>query len=147
MRRGNLTIPLTAALWALFAGALTVARFGSLPGGPYESLGALIGFGLLGAIAGWRLAARARRSADRRERVGAVVGHVLLAPAGYVFGILGPLLLEVAPLPRWPAPVIDLVLFPPVIAIVGVLPVLAGQALGALLGRLVTRSTAPTTDG
>jgi hypothetical protein len=134
MGRKMVTVPATALAWVVFAAAVTFARFGRLPGGTYQTVGALLGFGMLGAIAGWRLAVLVRRCPAPQAVAGALAGHALLAPLGYVFGIVGPLLLEVVPLPPMSGDVTDLVFYPPLIAAVGVVPVLAGQWIGWWLG-------------
>jgi hypothetical protein len=121
-------IAITATAWVAFALAVNLLRFGRVPGSAREVAGGLLGFALLGAIAGWRLSVLLDRSGDSRRRTGAVVGHVIAAPLGYLLGVAAPLALEVAgPIP---ATVQYLVVFPLLIGIVGSLPVLGGQYLG-----------------
>jgi NhaP-type Na+/H+ or K+/H+ antiporter len=81
--------------WALVALVVTFLRFGELPWGGEQITIALLGFLLVGVISGLVLISVPRRTARRSGRMLVIAGYTLAAPFGYVFGIVGPLTLEV----------------------------------------------------
>ena len=74
---------------------MTFLRFGELPGDDEQIATALLGFFLVIAISGLVLISMVRRTARRLGTMLVMTGYTLAAPFGCVFGIVGPLTLEV----------------------------------------------------
>ncbi len=134
-----LVIPI-ASIWPIVALGVTFARFGELPGnGEQEVAAAVLGFLLVGVLSGLVLISLLRRMASRSGSVFIVVGYVLAAPFGYVFGIVGPLTLEVFGGAQVPTSIDYFFLFPLAIGLYGSLPLVCGAAAGFLIGRIRDR--------
>lgn len=104
---------------------VTFARFGWLPAGDgYQNAAAVLVFVL-------------RRTASRPGRILGVVGYALAAPFGCLFGILGPLPLEVFDVSRLPNAVNYLILFPLAIGLYGSLSLIIGAVVGSWIGNVI----------
>ncbi len=131
-----LVIPI-ASIWPIVALGVTFARFGELPGnGEQEVAAAVLGFLLVGLLSGLVLISLLRRTASRSGSVFIVVGYVLAAPFGYVFGIVGPLALEAFGVAWLPNVVDYFLLFPLAVGLYGSLPPICGAAAGLLIVRI-----------
>ena len=110
-----------AISWPLVALVVTFLRFGELPDGE-QIAAALLGFLLVGVISGLVLISVLRRTRSRLGRVLVIAGYTLAAPFGYVFGIVGPLTLEVFGGAQVPTSIDYFFLFPLAIGLYGSLP-------------------------
>lgn len=135
-----LVVPI-ASFWPLAALGVTLARFGELPGDIEQVAAAVLGFLLVGALSGLVLISLLRRTASRSGSAFTLVGYVLAAPLGYVFGIVGPLALEAFGEGWLPQGVVYFLLFPLAIGFYGSLPPICGAAAGLLLGRIKHRGS------
>ena len=127
-----------AISWPLVALVVTFLRFGELPDGE-QIAAALLGFLLVGVISGLVLISVLRRTRSRLGRVLVIAGYTLAAPFGYVFGIVGPLTLEVFGGAQVPASIDYFFLFPLAIGLYGSLPLVCAAAAGFLIGRIRDR--------
>ena len=127
-----------AISWPLVALVVTFLRFGELPDGE-QIAAALLGFLLVGVISGLVLISVLRRTRSRLGRVLVIAGYTLAAPFGYVFGIVGPLTLEVFGGAQVPTSIDYFFLFPLAIGLYGSLPLVCGAAAGFLIGRIRDR--------
>ena len=125
--------------WALVALVVTFLRFGELPGNGEQIVTALLGFLLVGAISGLVLLSVLRRTARRSGRMLVIASYTLAAPFGYVFGILGPLTLEVFGGAQLPSSVDYILLYPLAIGLYGSVPPICGALIGLLVGRITER--------
>jgi len=125
-----------AISWPLVAFVVTFLRFGELPGDGEQIAAALLGFLLVGVISGLALISVLRRTRSRLGRVLVIAGYTLAAPFGYVFGIVGPLTLEVFGGAQVPTSIDYFLLFPLAIGLYGSLPLVCGAAAGFLIGRI-----------
>jgi len=130
---------LVAALWPLLALGVTFVRFGELPGGGQQIAAAVLGFVLLGVLSGLVLISLLRRVESRLGRAFVVVGYLLAAPLGYVFGILGPLTLEAFGSTQTQDSAVYFLAFPLAIGLYGSLPLICGAGIGWLIGRVRDR--------
>ena len=130
---------LIAISWLLVALVVTFLRFDELPGGGEQIAAALLGFLLVGVISGLVLISVLRRTRSRLGRVLVIVGYTLAAPFGYVFGVVGPLTLEVFSGAQLPSSLDYFLLFPLAIGLYGSLPLVCGAAVGFLIGRIRDR--------
>jgi hypothetical protein len=128
-----------AISWLLVAFVVTFLRFGELPGDGEQTAAALLGFLLVGVISGLVLISVLRRTRSRLGRVLVIAGYTLAAPFGYVFGIVGPLTLEVFGGAQVPTSIDYFLLFPLAIGLYGSLPLVCGAAAGFLIGRIRDR--------
>lgn len=128
-----------AISWPLVAFVVTFLRFGELPGDGEQIAAALLGFLLVGVISGLVLISVLRRTRSRLGRVLVIVGYTLAAPFGYVFGIVGPLTLEVFGGAQVPTSIDYFLLFPLAIGLYGSVPLVCGAAAGFLIGRIRDR--------
>ncbi len=136
----SLVIPI-ASFWPIVALGVTFARFGELPGDSEQVAAAVLGFLLVGVLSGLVLISLLRRMASRSGSVLVVVGYVLAAPFGYVFGIVGPLILEAFGVTWLPDGINYFLLFPLAIGLYGSLPPICGAAAGLLIGRVRDRGS------
>ena len=127
-----------AISWPLVALVVTFLRFGELPDGE-QIAAALLGFLLVGVISGLVLISVLRRTRSRLGRVLVIAGYTLAAPFGYVFGIVGPLTLEVFGGAQVPTSIDHFLLFPLAIGLYGSSPLVCGAAAGFLIGRIRDR--------
>ena len=125
-----------AISWPLVALVVTLLRFGELPGDGEQIAAALLGFLLVGVISGLVLISVLRRTRSRLGRVLVTAGYTLAAPFGYVFGVVGPLTLEVFGGAQVPTSIDYFLLFPLAIGLYGSLPLVCGAAAGFLIGRI-----------
>jgi hypothetical protein len=125
--------------WALVALVVTFLRFGELPGDGEQIVIALLGFLLVGAISGLVLISVLRRTARRSGRMLLIAGYALAAPFGYVFGIVGPLTLEVFGGAQLPGSIDYFLLYPLAIGLYGSVPPISGALIGFLTGRIRER--------
>ena len=132
-------LTLIAALWPLFALGVTFVRFGELPGGGQQIAAAVLGFVLLGVLSGLVLISLQRRVESRWGRAFVVVGYLIAAPLGYVFGIVGPLTLEAFGSTQTQDGVVYFLVFPLAIGLYGSLPLICGAGIGWLIGRVRDR--------
>lgn len=130
-----------AISWALVALVVTLLRFGELPGDGEQIVTALLGFFLVGAISGVVLISLLRRTARRSGRMLLIAGYTLAAPFGYVFGIVGPLTLEVLGGAQLPSSIDYFLIYPLAIGLYGSVPPICGALIGFLAGRIGERST------
>jgi hypothetical protein len=128
-----------AISWPLVAFVVTFLRFGELPGDGEQIAAALLGFLLVGVISGLVLISVLRRTRSRLGRVLVIASYALAAPFGYVFGIVGPLTLEVFGGAQVPTSIDYFLLFPLAIGLYGSLPLVCGAAAGFLIGRIRDR--------
>ncbi len=128
-----------AISWPLVALVVTFLRFGELPGDGEQIAAALLGFLLVGVISGLVLISVLRRTRSRLGRVLVTAGYTLAAPFGYVFGVVGPLTLEVFGGAQVPTSIDYFLLFPLAIGLYGSLPLVCGAAAGFLIGRIRDR--------
>jgi hypothetical protein len=128
-----------AISWPLVALVVTLLRFGELPGDGEQIAAALLGFLLVGVISGLVLISVLRRTRSRLGRVLVTAGYTLAAPFGYVFGVVGPLTLEVFGGAQVPTSIDYFLLFPLAIGLYGSLPLVCGAAAGFLIGRIRDR--------
>ena len=128
-----------AISWPLAAFVVTFLRFGELPDDGEQIAAALLGFLLVGVITGLVLISVLRRTRSRLGRVLVIAGYTLAAPFGYVFGIVGPLTLEVFGGAQVPTSIDYFFLFPLAIGLYGSLPLVCGAAAGFLIGRIRDR--------
>ncbi len=136
----SLVIPI-ASFWPVVALGVAFARFGELPGDGEQVVAAVLGFLLVGVLSGLVLVSLLRRTASRSASAFVVLGYVLAAPFGYVFGTVGPLALEAFGATRLPDGVDYFLLFPLAIGLYGALPPICGAAAGLLIGRLGDRGS------
>ncbi len=136
----SLVIPI-ASFWPIVALGVTFARFGELPGNSEQVAAAVLGFLLVGVLSGLVLISLLRRMVSRSGSVFVVVGYVLAAPFGYVFGIVGPLALEGFGVTWLPDGINYFLLFPLAIGLYGSLPPVCGAAAGVLIGRVRARGS------
>ncbi len=139
MRPSYLWVIAIAIAWALVALVVTFLRFGELPGDGGQIAIALLGFLLVGAISGLVLISALKRTARRLGRMLLVVGYALAAPFGYVFGIVGPLALEVFGGAQLPGGIDYFLLYPLAIGLYGSVPPICGALIGFLAGRIGER--------
>ncbi len=130
---------LITSLWPLVALGVTFVRFGDLPGGGEQIAAAVLGFLLVGVLSGLVLVSLLRRAESRWGRAVVVVGYLLAAPLGYVFGIVGPLTLEAFGSAWQPDGVVYFLAFPLAIGLYGALPPICGAVVGWLIGRIKDR--------
>ena len=124
-----------ACVWPALAFGVTFARFGQLPTGDgYQNAAAVLGFFLVGVFSGSALVFVLRRTASHSGRILGVIGYALAAPFGYLFGIMGPLTLEVFDVVRVPNAVDYLILLPLAIGLYGSLPLVVGAVVGSWIG-------------
>lgn len=128
-----------AISWVLLAFVVTFLRFGELPGDGEQIVTALIGFLLVGAISGLVLISLLRRTARRSGRILIIVIYTLAAPFGYVFGIVGPLTLEVLGGAQLPSSIDYFLLYPLAISLYGSVPPICGALIGFLANRIRER--------
>ena len=128
-----------AISWALVALVVTFLRFGELPGDGEQIVIALLGFLLVGAISGLVLISVLRRTARRSGRMLIIAYYTLAAPFGYVFGIVGPLTLEVFGGAQLPGSIDYFLLYPLAIGLYGSVPPICGALIGFLGGRIRER--------
>jgi hypothetical protein len=134
-------IPIACA-WPAAAFGVTFARFGRLPvGDGYQNAAAVEGFFLVGVLSGSVLVFVLRRTASRPGRILGVAGYALAAPFGYLFGVLGPLPLEVFDVALLPNAVNYLILFPLAIGLYGSLPLIIGAVVGSWIGSAIGRAS------
>ncbi len=139
MRPPYLWVVAITIAWALVALVVTFLRFGELPGDGEQIVIALLGFLLVGAISGLVLISVLRRTARRSERMLLIAGYALAAPFGYVFGIVGPLTLEVFGGAQLPGSIDYFLLYPLAIGLYGSVPPICGALIGFLAGRIRER--------
>jgi hypothetical protein len=141
MSQSYARVILIAGLWPLLALGVTFVRFGELPGGGEQVAAGVLGFLLVGALSGLVLISLLRRVGSRWGRAFVLIGYLLAAPLGYVFGIAGPLALEAFG-PAWlPDGVVYFLAFPLAIGLYGALPPICGAAAGWLIGRIRNRGS------
>jgi hypothetical protein len=99
------------------------------------------GFFLVGVLSGSVLVFVLRRTASRPGRISGIIGYALAVPFGYLFGIVGPLPLEVFDVARLPDAVTYLILFPLAIGLYGSLPLIVGAVLGSWIGSAIGRAS------
>ncbi len=133
-----LVVPI-ACFWPLVALGVTFARFGELPGGGEQIAAAVLGFLLVGVLSGLVVISLLKRVESRWGRAFVVVGYLLAAPLGYMFGIVGPLTLEAFGPARPPDGVVYFLAFPLAIGLYGSLPPICGAVVGWLIGRIRDR--------
>ena len=141
MRPAYFWVIVAAVSWPLVALVVTFLRFGELPGDGEQIVIALLGFLLVGAISGLVLISVLRRTARRSGRMLLIAGYTLAAPFGYVFGIVGPLTLEVFVGTSLPASVAYFLLFPLTIGLYGSVPPICVALAGFLIARIRERGT------
>ena len=139
MRAPYLWVTAITISWALVALVVTFLRFGELPGDGEQIVIALLGFLLVGAISGLVLISVLRRTARRSGRMLLIAGYTLAAPFGYVFGIVGPLTLEVFGGAQLPGSIDYFLLYPLAIGLYGSVPPICGALIGFLAGRIRER--------
>ena len=120
---------------------VTFLRFGELPGDGEQIATALLGFLLVGAISGLVLISVLKLTARLSGRVLVIAGYTLAAPFGYVFGIVGPLTLEVLGGAQLPSSIDYFLLFPLAIGLYGFVPPICGALTGLLIDRIRERGT------
>lgn len=125
--------------WPLAALVVTLLRFGELPEDGEQIAAALLGFLLVGAISGLVLISVLRRTTRRLGRVLVIAGYTLAAPFGYVFGIVGPLTLEVFSMAQLPSSIDYFLLFPLTIGLYGSLPPICGALIGFVANHIKER--------
>lgn len=140
--------------WPAALFGISALRFGGLPSTDagldlWQIVSGGVGFTLLGVVTGWFAIWLARHNDVRAARVGTVFGYLLATPVAFVGGLVGPLSLEVlyqVHIPDW---VTYLVLFPLGVLLAGMVPLIAGSALGFALGSAVaarkSRASEPDT--
>lgn len=127
--------------WPFVALVVTFLRFGELPGDGEQIATALLGFLLVGAISGLVLISVLKLTARLSGRVLVIAGYTLSAPFGYVFGIIGPLTLEVLGGAQLPSSIDYFLLFPLAIGLYGSVPPICGALTGLLIDRIRERGT------
>ena len=141
MRRAYPRVIAITIFWPLAALVVTFLRFGELPGDSEQTAAALLGFLLGGLISGIVLISVLRRTTNRLGKVLVIGGYTLAAPFGYVFGIAGPLTLEVFGKARFSSSIDYFLLFPLTIGLYGSLPPICGALVGFLIARTRERGT------
>ena len=141
MRPPYLWVIAITIAWALVALVVTFLRFGEWPGDGEQITIALLGFLLVGVISGLVLISVPRRTARRSGRMLVIAGYTLAAPFGYVFGIVGPLTLEVLGGAQLPSSIDYFLLFPLAIGLYGSVPPICGALTGLLIDRIRERGT------
>jgi Mn2+/Fe2+ NRAMP family transporter len=125
--------------WPLVALVVTLLRFGELPEDGEQIAAALLGFLLVGVVSGSVLISVLRRTTRRWGRMLVIAGYILAAPFGYVFGIVGPLTLEVFGGAQLPSSIDYFLLFPLTIGLYGSLPPICGALTGFLANHIRER--------
>lgn len=141
MRPAYFWVIAAAISWPLVAFVVTFLRFGELPGNGEQIAAALLGFVLVGVISGLVLISVLRRTTNRSGKVLVIAGYILAAPFGYVFGVVGPLTLEVFVGTSSPASVTYFLLFPLTIGLYGSVPPVCVALAGFLIARTRERGT------